>query len=132
LGNPLTESREALADALAGVGCTIYGAPPEVITPPAAVILPGGTWWEQATLGSVRVTWLVSLMATQNGTNAAALERLEQLLWDATSALEAVALVGTVQSPRLLKIGTAQVAAADLTVQVHVTDDTPVPTQGES
>lgn len=131
LGNPLTEAREAVGDALAGLGVTIYGAPPESVSPPCAVVLPGGTWYEQATFGAVRVTWLVTLMATMNGTNAAALERLEQLLWDATAALEAVAVVGTAESPRVLKVGPAEVAAADLTVQVLVTD-TPVQPLGES
>jgi hypothetical protein len=128
--NPLTEAREALAAALEPLGVTIYGAPPEVVTPPAAVITPGSPWWEQATFGSVRVLWTVTLMATQQGANAAALVRLESLLWDAVAALEPIALLGTATTPRLLKIGPAEVAAVDLTATVHVTtiaDDEPVP-----
>lgn len=123
--NPLTESREALAAALTPLGVTIYGAPPESVTPPAAVLLPGNPWWSQETWGSIRVTWRMTLMATMQGANAAALGRLEQLVWDANAALEAVAVVGVATEPRILKIGPAEVAATDLPLQVLVsTEDT--------
>jgi len=118
--NPLTESREALAGVLSTLGCTVYGAPPESVTPPAAVLLPGSPWWQQETWGSVRVTWQLTLMATMQGANAAALGRLEQLIWDANAALENVAVVGVATTPRILKIGPAEVAAADLPLQVLV------------
>ena len=118
--NPLTESREAIADALAVLGVAIYGAPPEVVTPPAAVVLPGGSWYVQATYAAVRVEWTVTLMATMQGANVAALARLEQLLWDTVAALDPVGVVGTASTPRILKIGTVEVAATDLPVQVLV------------
>jgi hypothetical protein len=128
LGNPLTEAREALADVLGVLGVTIYGAPPESVTPPAAVVVPSATWFEQATLGAVRVSYSVTLLATMSGRNAAALERLEQLVWDAMAALEPIAVVGVADSPRLVKIGPAELAATDLAVQVHVTTQGDDPT----
>ena len=127
MGNPLTEAREALVETLGTLGVTCYGAPPEVVSPPAAVLLPAGTWYEQATFGAVRVTYTLTLIATMQGKNAAAMERLEQLTWDATAALEAVANVGPASSPRILKIGPAEVAAADMSVSVHVTTTTAPP-----
>jgi hypothetical protein len=120
--NPLTESRQALVAVLEPLGVTIYGSPPESVTPPAAVILPSpGEWYVPATYGSFAVHWQVTLMATMQGANAAALERLEALLWDADLALKAVGVTGHPSSPRILKIGTAEVAATDLPVQVYVT-----------
>ena len=121
--NPISESREAIATALESLGVTVYGAPPETISPPAAVILPApGDWYLPATFDSLAVNWQVTLMATMSGSNASALERLEGLLWDAESCLETVGLTGHPTSPRILKIGTAEVAATDLPVQVHVTN----------
>lgn len=123
--NPLTESREAIVAALEPLGVTIYGTPPETVTPPAAVILPSpGEWYLPSTYGSMQVNWQVTLMATMQGSNASALERLESLLWDADAALEGVGLTGHPSSPRILKIGPAEVAATDLPVQVHVTTTT--------
>jgi hypothetical protein len=122
--NPLTESRQAIAEALVPLGVTIYGAPPENVSPPAAVVVPGQDWFIQATFASVRVQWQVTLMATMQGANVAALERLEQLLWDATALLETVGTVGPPTSPRILKVGAAEVAATDLIVNVHVSTAT--------
>jgi len=119
--NPLTESREAVAAALEPLGVTVYGAPPEVVSPPAAVVLPGADWWKQVTYTAVQVGWNVTLMATMNGTNAAALERLERLVWDAVICLERIGQVGSPSTPRALKMGTVEVAATDLPVLVQVT-----------
>lgn len=119
--NPVTESRQALIAVLEPIGVYIYGAPPENVSLPAAVIVPGPDWMKQATFASMQVMWQVTLMATMQGFNAAALERLEQLLWDARVCLEAVAQVGNPTTPRIIKIGPSEVAATDLPVTVHVT-----------
>lgn len=119
--NPITESRQALVTVLEPLGVYIYGAPPENVSLPAAVVVPGADWMTQFTFSSLQITWQVTLMATMQGFNAAALERLETLIWDARTALEAVGLVGDPTTPRIIKIGPSEVAASDLPVQVRVT-----------
>jgi hypothetical protein len=122
MSNPLTEARQAVVTALAPLGVTIYGAPPETVTPPAALIMAGEPWSAPLTYGSTRVNLVVTLMATMSGSNEAAMERLEALAWSARMALQDVALLGEAPAPRLVKVGVAEVAAADLSLSVTVTD----------
>lgn len=120
--SPMTEAREALETALAPLGVTVYGAPPEVVTPPGVLIMPGEPWAAALTYGSTRVNLVMTFLAAVSGSNSSALERLESLVWDARMALEGVALLGESPAPRLVKVGAAELAAADLTVSISVTD----------
>ena len=119
--NPLTEAREAVAGALEPLGVVIYGSPPESASPPCAVILPAAEWFRQITYTGVQIGFTVTLMATMQGSNEAALERLESLLWDAWTLLEKIGQVEPPSTPRMLKVGPAEIAATDLPVLVQVT-----------
>lgn len=124
--SPMTQARQAAVDALKGVEptITVYGSPPETVTPPAALLMPHeGEWAKQLTWEQTSVALTITFIASFTGTNAAALERLEQLAWDGRSALEKVGLCGSILAPRLVKIGAAEVAAADLTFTAHVTEE---------
>jgi hypothetical protein len=120
--SPLTEARRFLQSTLQSLGATIYPAPPENVTLPAAVVTPGDPWAKALTYGKTEVTLEVTLMATMAGSNAAAYDRLEALVWEATKALEGHAILGAARAPRVLTIGAAQVAAADLTIIIHTED----------
>ena len=122
--SPMTEARRAVITALAPLGVTVYGAPPETVTPPAVLLMPAeGEWAKQITFGKTQVNVTATLLASFTGTNEAALERLESLAWDARKALDLIGIVGSVVSPRLVKIGAAEVAAADLSLAIHVTNE---------
>ena len=120
--NAMTEARQAVVTQLKTItDLTIYGAPPETVTPPGVLIMPGeGTWTRSVTLGKWEVNLTITCLAAMSGANEAALERLEQLVWDVRALLMDVGLCGPVTQPRLVKIGTAELAAADLTLTLHI------------
>jgi 3-deoxy-D-manno-octulosonic-acid transferase len=119
---PATEARHWLQETLEGLGLTIYPAPPETVTPPAAVVMPGDPWVQPLTYGKTQVTLEVIVLASLSGSNAAAYDRLEDSLWRITQTLEGKALVGPAKAPRIQTFGAAQVAAADLTITIHMED----------
>lgn len=121
--NPMTEAREAIQTALEPLGVTLYGAPPETVTPPAALVMAADGWAKPLTYGKTEVALVVTLLASMSGSNRSAMERLEDLAWRARTTLAEVCQVGSLGAPRLQKIGTAEVAAADLSIIVHVTDN---------
>ena len=121
--SPMTEAREAIVAALEPLGVTIYGAPPETVTPPAALVMPNEqTWSKPITYGKTEVAFTVTFLAAIAGTNAAALERLEALTGTGVTRSNRSDLRVRLVAPRLLKIGPAEVAAADLAITIHVTD----------
>jgi hypothetical protein len=119
---PATEARHWLQEILEGLGLTIYPAPPETVTPPAAVVVPGDPWVSALTYGKTQVVLEVTVLASVSGSNAAAYDRLEDSLWKIGKTLEGKALVGPSKAPRLQTFGAAQVAAADLTITIHMED----------
>jgi hypothetical protein len=121
--NPLTEARQALVAQLATLPVTVYGAPPETVTPPAVLVMGGDPWTKGVTYGKTEVHLVVTCLATMSGQNAAAMERLEQLTWDVRQLIQDQMLVGDALAPRIVKVGAAEVAAADLPITIHVTDD---------
>lgn len=123
LPNPLTEARQAVTAALEAIGVHVYGAPPEQVTPPAVIIKPGDPWHGVLTYAKTQVNLDLTLLAQQAGSTSAALERMEQLAWDVRTALTAIGIVGTTSEVRQQTFGQAQLAAADLSVTLHVTDD---------
>lgn len=83
-GNPYAQARADAAAALAGVGVTVHAYDPGAISPPCIVLRPGQPW--KTARG--HVTLDVDCYA--NGVdNTAALQRLEQLLWDCEQAAAA-------------------------------------------
>ena len=123
--NPLTESRQALTEALEGVGVTVYPAPPASLTPPAVILGAGSPWAVPLTWAKTEVRWIATLAAAQIGTNEAAYDRLEQLVWDVTAAVRGAGMaVDTVGQVKSIRYGQADVAGVDLEIRTHVEDDT--------
>lgn len=122
--NPLTVSRNALADALKPiVGTNVYAAPPSQIVTPAAVLMSGDPWAEPVTWTKTQVRWAVTLAAGQIGSNEDAYTQLEQLVWEVVDAVRAAGMaVGTVGGMRSQRYGQAEVAAIELEVRVQVDD----------
>jgi hypothetical protein len=123
--NPLTEAREAVQGFLetAVPGVTVYGAPPEVLTPPAVIVTPGDPWLAALTWTKSQVTLELALVAAVTGSNEAAYGRLEELAWAAQVALTGKAVLGPLGSPTLQTFGQVQAAMASQTILVTVEDE---------
>jgi hypothetical protein len=122
--NPLTEAREAVSGLLSAVpGVTVYGSPPEVVTPPCVVVTPGDPWLAALTWKQSQVTLDLAIMATMSGDNEAAYVRLEETAWAVQQALAGSAVCGTLSAPTISTVGQAQVAQVTQTITVQVTDE---------
>jgi hypothetical protein len=123
--NPLTEARLAVADAIKAAvpGINVYSAAPEVVTAPAVLLMGGTPWARPLTYTRTEVSLTVTILATQ-GTNEDATRRLEQIVWDAVSAIRADTggIVGPLQGATLQTYGTAQYAAVEFDLLLHVDD----------
>jgi hypothetical protein len=122
--NPLTEARTTVQGliqaAIPEVSC--YGAPPEVLTMPGVIVIPGEPWAAGRTWSKTEVALEVTLVASSLGDNEAAYERLEDLAWRVQVALLGSAVLGPLRSPQLQTFGTAQAATATQTVLVTIED----------
>jgi hypothetical protein len=122
--NPLTEARTtiqaAIQAAIPEVSC--YGAPPEVLTMPGVIAIPGEPWAAGRTWRKTEVALEITLVASSLGDNEAAYERLEDLAWRVQVALQGIAVLGPLRSPQLQTFGTSQAATAVQSVLVTIED----------
>ena len=120
--NPLTEAREAAVAALelAIPGVSVYPAPPEVVSTPCAIVTGQSPWLGQRTFSQVEVLLEVNVGVTVTGLNREAYSNLEQALWDARTALDAIGITGPIAPPAVQKFGQADVALCSFNVRVLV------------
>lgn len=122
--NPLTEAREAVVAVLETLGVTTYATTPAAgVLLPAASLVPDAPWCVDLTFSKSAVSFQLTLFATMIGTNAAAMERLEELAWAARAALRALGMVGQLGGVDVRTLGQTEVAFTTLAVTVHVEDD---------
>lgn len=118
----LAATRHAIAEALESTTANVYDFPPAVVIPPALIVMPGDTYVEVVTVGNngsrVRQTLRITL-AVANIDNEATLDGIEQLMADVLFALPSgVGYVGGFSRPQMLTVGSTELLASDLTIQV--------------
>lgn len=117
---PLGEAREYVKTALAGLDVNVYDIAPQAgLTPPAVVIKPSQNWLEPHTLKQTKVNLDLEVTAQPAGTNLAAQERLEDLIW---SILQIFPMASSVGSPIGEKVGQADLLTAIVPISVQVND----------
>jgi len=118
--------RQPLATALAGVGASVYAAPPEALIAPAAIIMPGSPYLESTIIGKDKVRVKINLMITgavAYNANSGALDNLEKLMIDILGAMPNGYEVGDVTRPGVTTVGTGNFLTADLSVATYYTQD---------
>ena len=89
--NTLTDVRATLATALTTAGFRSVSEVPQTFTPPLCWVAPRAPYRKSGqTFGTKRVSLAVVCLAAQ-GTNAAALEAVDQLATDVADAIDAMA-----------------------------------------
>lgn len=116
----LTDARDFVANALAGIGVNVYTTPPQAgVTPPGVVIEPATNWVEKITLNQCRVNFDLTVTAQPAGTNEAAMQRLEDLVW----AIQAIfPLSGAVSAPQGQKVGQSDQLTTTVPISVQVSE----------
>jgi hypothetical protein len=115
--------RAPLAAALATVGASVYETVPETVIPPVCVILADSPYLESTLIGStvrVKINFIITAAVAYNN-NAGALNNLEILLMQILGAVPSGYVVGDVQTPQIVNVGTASLLSADLSVSTYYT-----------
>ena len=121
-----SEVRAPLATALAGVTASVYEAPPEALIAPACVIVADSPYMESTLINGavtkVKINFVISAVVAYNN-NAGALDGLEQLVIQILGAMPAGYVVGIVERPAIINVGTGSFLTADLSVSTYYTQD---------
>lgn len=119
--SPLTEAREAVAAALAGLDVRVYSQPTENPTPPCLQIYAAGDWVRNKRLkggqADVRLTVRASVPSTSG--NSEALAALEDLTW---KVLNTIPVVEVTQAPASDTAGQTDVYVVDMVTIVTASD----------
>jgi len=118
--------RAPLATALAGVTASVYEAPPETIIAPACVIVADSPYMESTLINGattkVKINFLISAVVNY-ANNAGALDNLEQLVIQILGAMPAGYVVGNVERPAIINVGTGSFLTADISVSTYYTQE---------
>jgi hypothetical protein len=121
-----SEVRAPLAAALAGVTASVYEAPPETIIAPACVIVADSPYLESTLINSattkVKINFIISAVVAYNN-NAGALDNLEQLAIQILGAMPSGYVVGNVERPAIMNVGTGSFLMADISVSTYYTQE---------
>jgi hypothetical protein len=121
-----SEVRAPLATALAGVTASVYEAPPETLIAPACVIVADSPYMESTLVNGavtkVKINFVISAVVAYNN-NAGALDGLEQLVIQILGAMPAGYVVGNVERPAIMNVGTGSFLMADLSVSTYYTQE---------
>ena len=121
------DTRAALATALATSLATVYESVPEAPIPPAIVIVPNSPYMEMALINDTTVKVKINFAITAivaNSSNAGSLANLEALIMVILAAIPAGYIVGDVEKPTVLVVGTSPMLVADINVSTYYTQTT--------
>jgi hypothetical protein len=121
-----SEVRAPLATALAGVTASVYEAPPEALIAPACVIVADSPYMENTLINGavtkVKINFVISAVVAYNN-NAGALDGLEQLVIQILGAMPAGYVVGIVERPAIINVGTGSFLTSDISVSTYYTQE---------
>jgi len=121
-----SEVRAPLATALAGVTASVYEAPPEALIAPACVIVADSPYMESTLINGavtkVKINFVISAVVAYNN-NAGALDGLEQLVIQILGAMPAGYVVGNVERPAIINVGTGSFLTSDISVSTYYTQE---------
>lgn len=123
----LSDVRQPLATALAGVSANVYNHVPETPIPPCIVFVPSSPYLEIDTIGKSQVRVKINLTITalvQYNSNPASLDNLEQLIMSILAVIPNGYIVGAVSRPSVTNVGAATMLVSDIEVSTYYTQTT--------
>jgi hypothetical protein len=122
---PIADTRNALKTALAGVTANVYDHVPEVVLPPAVVVVPDSPYAEIESISKTTIRTKLNYSLTlcvAYHSNAAALDNLEKLWLQVLAALPANYVVGVLEKPSVTQVGASELLVADFNVSTYYTN----------
>jgi hypothetical protein len=122
-----TNVRGTLATALSSVAASVYSSVPESVIAPACVIVYDSPMMESTLIGKsavrVKLNFVISAAVAFNN-NAGALDNLEKLIISILAVMPSGYVVGNVQTPQVISLGSSNLLSADLSVSTYYTQET--------
>lgn len=111
--------RQSITENFQNITANVYWFPPEVVLPPAIVLVPDDPYIEIVPIkrGAYRVSYQVTC-AVGLIDNQSALANLEDLIVSALNSLPAGYSVGEVSAPQVVNLGQADLLSSEFTIQV--------------
>lgn len=121
----LADLRSNLAGSFSALPASVYATVPEVVIPPAIVLVPDTPYLVPNIINKsttkVQVNYAITVAVAYNS-NPGSLDNLEQLIMSVLAALPAGYEVGNVTQPMPVKVGPSNLLAADILVSTQYTE----------
>ena len=121
----LADLRSTLAGSFSALPASVYATVPEVVIPPAIVLVPDTPYLVPNIINKsttkVQVNYAITVAVAYNS-NPGSLDNLEQLIMSVLAALPAGYEVGNVTQPMPVKVGPSNLLAADILVSTQYTE----------
>jgi hypothetical protein len=122
----LVELRTEIATSLKSAGRVVFAYPPENITPPALVLVPGSPYLEPQVIGGAnnRVNVKFDLTAMVNAAdNQAAIANLETLMLSTFTALPDGCTIGSWSQPTVTQVGNSEMLISQVSIELATTTE---------
>lgn len=120
----LAGTRSTLAAAFESLAATCYSSVPESPMPPAIVVVPSSPYLETELINGstvkVKVNFTITAIVAYNS-NPGALDNLEQLIIGILAHVPSGYIVGNVEKPAPLEVGSSTMLCADVNVSTYYT-----------
>jgi hypothetical protein len=120
----LSQVRQPLATALAGVAGNVYSFVPESVIPPAVVVVPDSPYLELETISKSAIRTKINMtisVAVAYNSNPASLDNIEQLILSVLAVIPAGYIVSSVERPTVTQVGASTLLISDVRVSTYYT-----------
>ena len=120
----LSSIRTPLATALGSVSANIYSYVPEAVQVPAVILVPDSPYLELNTINDSTIHAKINMTITCGVaylSNPAALDNLEQLIFQVLAVIPDGYTVGPVERPTVTQVGAVNLLVADIRVSTYYT-----------
>ena len=118
--------RTPLQTTLSTIAANVYNGIPETMTSPSIVLVPDSPYLESLLINGavtkVKINFIISAVVAYNN-NAGALDGLEQLCIQILGAMPSGYVVGNVERPAIMNVGTGSFLMADISVSTYYTQE---------
>jgi len=120
----LSQVRQPLTTALAGVAGNVYSFVPESVIPPAVVVVPDSPYLELETISKSAIRTKINMtisVAVAYNSNPASLDNIEQLILSVLAVIPAGYIVSSVERPTVTTVGASTLLISDVRVSTYYT-----------
>ena len=116
-------ARDTLMDSFESLGFVVYDSTPPAVSTPCAFVFPDEPYVEFQTIGSasrVKLRFRLTAAVAHND-NAAALQKLEEVICDLATHLPKGAVISAFGAPTMTQVGVTNLLVSESTIEISTT-----------